>query len=179
MKTKNRIEIMESENEVEYIIRTKRVPAIVILIMGFVALIGFIMPPTVLILSFIFDLNLGFGFLFTILIGFGTGYYLTKLILWNTFGLERFLISNQKAEYYCDYKFFKSNRKVLENPLTVKYLTNNINSVNVNKENIFGRLIIESSDDKIESQINLPIRLLDDLLSVIKKDFKDPKDKIE
>lgn len=179
MKTKNRIEIMESENEVKYIIRTKKTPTIVILIMGFFAVIGFIMPPTVLIFSFILELDLGFGFLFTILIGFGTGYYLTKLILWNTIGFEKFLVSNRKAEYYCDYKFFKSNRKVLENPFTVKYLTNNKNSENVNKENIFGRLTIESYDDKIESQINLPIRLLDNLLSVIIKDFKDPKDKIE
>ena len=173
MKTKNRIEIIESENGVEYIIRTKRTPTIVILIMGFVALIGFIMPPTVFIFNFILDLDLGFGFLFTILIGFGTGYYLTKLILWNTFGLEKFIISNRKAEYYCDFKIFKSNRKIIENPFTVKYLTNIKNSANVNRENIFGRLIIESSDDKIESQIDLPIRLLDDLLTVIINDSKD------
>lgn len=164
MKTKNRIEINDLGSSCEFLIKTKGTPIIVILILGIVALIGFVMPPTIFISSLIFKFDLGFGFLFTILIGFGTAYYLTKLILWNTFGFEKVLISKGKLEYYCDFKYFKSNRKtILNNSLKAAIPVENGN------ENSFGHLRIESSSESIESQIYLPIILLNDLVLGINK----------
>ena len=91
---------------------------------------------------------------------YGTGIYLTRLVLWNIFGLEKFIISNRKVEYYCDFKLFKSKKITLvDNKLSATYL---INEHNNGKEEI-GYLVIESSSDKIESQINLSIKDLDDL----------------
>ncbi|UBM61312.1 hypothetical protein LA303_07730 [Candidatus Sulfidibacterium hydrothermale] len=166
MDKENHIEIIESENKVECKIKNKGTSLIVVLILGVFALIGFILPFAVFISSFIYNFNISFGFIITILIGFGTGYYLTKLILWNTFGLEKFTISDTKTDYYCDFKFFRSNKKTLNKPFVVKYITKDKNTENVKKEN-YGRLVIESRDNKVESQFDLPIKYLEDLLSLV------------
>jgi len=164
MKLKNHIEIIESENGIECLIKNKRTSTVVVIFLG---IIGFIIPLAVFVSSFIYNFNIGFGFIFTILFGFGTSYYFTRLILWNTVGLEKFLISNKTAEYYCDFKIFKRNEKTIKSPFTVEYRTDNKQPENDYKENNYGRLLIISLDDKIESQFDIPVKYLESLLTVI------------
>lgn len=57
---------------------------------------------------------IGFGFIITILIFGGTGFYSLRLFLWNIAGKEVFEVSNGQIMHYYDYGIFKDNFKKLK-----------------------------------------------------------------
>lgn len=57
---------------------------------------------------------IGFGFIITILIFWGTGFYSFRLLLWNKIGKEIFQVSNGQIEHYYDYGIFKDNFQKLK-----------------------------------------------------------------
>ena len=52
---------------------------------------------------------IGFGFIITVLIFGGTGFYSLRLFLWNLVGKEIFQVSNGQIEHYYDSGIFKDN----------------------------------------------------------------------
>lgn len=58
------------------------------------------------------NIKIKFSFLITLFVFFGTGLYFLKIIIWNLYGKEVFIVKNKHLMYYFDFKFFKS--KVFE-----------------------------------------------------------------
>lgn len=117
--------------------------------------ISFCLPVLVIIFG---KRDIGFGFVFTIFAFFGTGIYLLRLILWNLYGKEVFLIENQSITYYTSYKYFNDNKTVLKSKDCRFFITYSGNSSK-------GVLIIESNEQKLKSCIEKEEK---ELLKVIK-----------
>jgi hypothetical protein len=84
------------------------------------------------------------------MIFWGAGIYLFRLMLWNLFGQEVIKLTNEKLEYFCDYKFFKDNLQSL------KMSTLKINSFEPEEkgnEGIF--LKISDGENEIETTFKL------------------------
>lgn len=52
-----------------------------------------------------------FGIVITYILFWGSGIYMTRLLLWNIYGREVYRIEKGKLIYYVDYKYFKDNSK--------------------------------------------------------------------
>ena len=109
------MQILQHENNgrLEVILETVKAPFSIRLFLGIFMVIGFLTPVAVFILNLYKDLDFGFSFVTTVIIGLLVGFYLLRLILWNTYGKEYLTLYSDKIEYQCDYKYFKGGMKTL------------------------------------------------------------------
>ena len=57
---------------------------------------------------FVDKLDIGFGYLFTLVIFFGTAIFFARKYLWTYYGAEFFELSESTLHHYFDYRFFKA-----------------------------------------------------------------------
>ncbi len=90
---------------------TKGTPLIIRVILGTLASLAFLAPVVVLVLM----LASGEGFKIRIVVSFlimwSIGMYLTRMVLWNSFGKEIIEFHSDKLHYCCDYKYFQGNQQ--------------------------------------------------------------------
>lgn len=98
-----------SNEQLELFIKVDKVllfPKIILLILSF---IGIIIPMIILLY---FSNNIKPGFIISIIIFFVTSFFFIRLLLWNIYGKEVYIIKKDSIIILNDYKFFKE--KVLE-----------------------------------------------------------------
>jgi len=78
------------------------------------ASLGFIIPILVFVSLIGHNNEVWFGFVLASMMGFGTGIYLFRFILWNTYGAEHIIVSASKIQYFCNYRFFRDNSQSFE-----------------------------------------------------------------
>lgn len=70
----------------------------------FLACFSILIPFSVFLIT---DLNIGFGFIVTLIIFIGSGVYFFRLFLWNRYGSEVYQIIRDQFIFFYDYKLFK------------------------------------------------------------------------
>lgn len=104
---KSRLEI-ENNGFVLLNNRMKQVPKIIFI---FFISIAFLIPILATIIAIGSADGMKFGIVITYILFWGSGIYMTRLLLWNIYGREVYRIEKGKLIYYVDYKYFKDNSK--------------------------------------------------------------------
>lgn len=107
------IEVSKGDST-EFIIRIPVGPLGVRIPLAVFASLGFVIPVLVLVYGIHQNKEVGFGFVLASMMGFGTGIYLFRFILWNTYGAEHIIVSDSKIQYFCNYRFFKDNSQTFD-----------------------------------------------------------------
>ena len=110
------MKIIQNENNgrLDVMLETVKAPFSIRLFLGIFMVIGFLTPVAVFILNLYKDIEFGFSFVTTVIIGLLVGFYLLRLILWNTYGKEYLAIYSNRINYQCDYKYFKGSKKTIQ-----------------------------------------------------------------
>jgi len=157
--TANQIEISDSK----LTISVKKSPLLIRIVLSVVLSIMVLIP---LLASYIV-LTAGDGFhiglAFSFLLFWGLGFYMLRIILWNSVGREILVLGNEKIEYTADYGLFKDGRKEIE---TNRLATEIIYEDEPN--NPVGRLRLNSDTESIESVIKTRLAELKELEKEIK-----------
>lgn len=104
---KSRFEI-ENNGFVLLSSKMKQVPKIIFI---FFISIAFLIPILATIIAISSEDGIKFGIIITFILFWGSGIYLTRLLLWNVYGREVFQIEKGRLNYHVDYKYFKDNSK--------------------------------------------------------------------
>jgi hypothetical protein len=88
--------------------RMKQIPKIVFI---FFISIAFLIPIIATVISISSADGMKFGIVLTFILFWGSGVYMTRVLLWNVYGREVFLIGKGRLNYHVDYKYFKDNSK--------------------------------------------------------------------
>lgn len=103
-----------NDNNDRIIIKGKRTSLIIITILTFVLIVSGLIPIAVTIFVLSIGNGLHFGLVISYLLFWGGGYYLLRLVLWNTYGQEILTLENEKIHYVADCKYFKDGRQEIE-----------------------------------------------------------------
>ena len=121
-----------------------------------------------------------FGFVITLFVFWGAAVYFLRLILWNLYGKEVFLITTTNCMSYQDYQLFKDRKMtkpIVEfTPIIVmeSLLSSHekINVAELDHENDYASLrLLFGSDELIESHIEISISELIKLTEDLKTDY--------
>jgi hypothetical protein len=100
------------------------------------------------------------------MLGFGTGIFFTRLMLWNSCGSETFEITPSGLYYYCDYKLFKDNRRKFDfDSLVVEGRVPESVEVENLTEDSRGVITVQDQDQSLSNNIELPLELLANTIS--------------
>lgn len=107
--------------------------------------------------------GLNFVIIVPIIIFWGAGLYLLRVLLWNTYGKEILDLDDSRIQYLADYKFFKDSRKELNTDgLEIEIIYED------KMKSEKGRLRIKNSKNKIETVLQLKLTDLKILTGKIK-----------
>lgn len=132
-------------------------PLIIRLFLSVVALIIFVMPIVVTGYIVSTDGVLPFGLFISYFIAWLVGAYLTRIVLWNTYGKEELTLYTDKISYRTDFKFFQSNKK----EITVENLQ--LASICIDEEEQCGILGMTNGADELQTVIKVPMKELIEL----------------
>ncbi len=153
--------IQHELNNRELTLRVKSSPVFIRAIMFLFAFLFFLLPCVGMILSMTMGNNFHIGFL--IGIGFCSlmGFYLLRIALWNTYGVEVINFETNKVVYEVNYGWFKDGKKIKE----IEPLIFSIKEIGYEEDNK-GSLVIGSDDLCIECATKMSI---DEIKSLIAK----------
>lgn len=154
-----------SEKQVQYqntsvpvvTISVKYSPVIIRLFLSVVALIIFVMP--IIVTGYIVSTDgvLPFGLFISYFVAWLVGAYLTRIILWNTYGKEQLTLYTDKISYHADFKFFQSNKK----EITVENLQ--LASICIDEEEQSGFIGMTNGADELQTVIKVSMKELIEL----------------
>lgn len=104
-----------------------------------------------------------FGFLFGIALFGLLGFYLLRVFLWNSYGKETIIFTNDGITYEADYGWFKSSKQ-FANIVETHFM---ISPIGYEDENL-GVLIIRINESTIETVTKLPQETLEKLIQELK-----------
>jgi hypothetical protein len=145
---------------------TKPTPLAIRFILGFIAALAFASPVIVLIVTLISG---GFkaGILVSFIIMWSIGIYLTRMVLWNTFGKEILELQDNKLNYYCDYEYFQGNRT----SIGIDQLQ--IEMIQVSEIEQTSKLLFKNGPEQIEMVLPIPelelIPIKERLVQILKR----------
>jgi len=142
---------------------SKPSPLFVRILILFFSLTSILVPIGGMVGSMINGYRFHFGFLMSIGIFGVLGFYLLRVFLWNSYGKEVILFTQNNVTYEADYKWFKDGKKIKN----IDFPNYSIRPIGYEDEN-FGALIIDSEQDCIESVIKMPNEQLEDLIIKLK-----------
>ena len=122
------------------------------------------MPITGLVTRIVMGGGFHIVFLFTIAFFGLLGFYLLKIVLWNSFGREIISLNNLKTTFISDYKYFQ-NKVEIEN---LDFTSFSFTPVGYKEDNL-GALVIGDDDIILESVVKIPINQLEELIIEILK----------
>ncbi|MFD1602286.1 hypothetical protein ACFSJW_18600 [Flavobacterium artemisiae] len=129
----------------------RKSPFIIRLILWTLAFSFFIFP----ISSMIASIASGNGFHFGFLIGIGIfsliGFFMLRVSLWNTYGQETILFTNEEIIYEADYKWFKDAKK----NITRNNISYSAKASGYEEDNE-GILVIQNETQTIECVVKMP-----------------------
>ena len=145
------------------IIKGKKTSLLIILILTFVLVISGLIPIAATIFVLSIGIGLHFGLVISYLLFWGGGYYLLRIVLWNTYGQEILTLDNEKIYYVADYKYFKDGRQEIES----KNLTTEIIYEDEPNKPV-GRLRLMNKNTTIETVLQSNLKELDKIEEKIK-----------
>lgn len=106
-------------------IESKRIGLLARSILSVLIIISYLVPFSVFF--FIQELEIGITYIFTLIIFWGGGTYFLRLLLWNIYGKEVYIVKRYSLSYYYDYKYFKDNKRSVksESPIQIGYYSLN------------------------------------------------------
>ena len=154
------------ENNNKWILSGKK-PAIgyrIILIL--ILAISLVVPIISTIAIAVWGVGFNIGILITYAIFWGSGFFLLRAFLWNSYGQEILTIENEKIVYVADYKYFKDGKQ-------------EVNLLNATTEIIYedtpnhpvGRLRIKNDKTTIETVLQIKIIELKEIEKEIKTHY--------
>ncbi len=146
-------------NGKEYTIGTKKAPIFIRIFLILIMSILILIPITVIALTY--ENGPHMGILISFIICWGVGFYLLKIVLWNTIGQEVLTVNPEKISYLADYRFFKDGRKEIE----IDDLKTEIICTDYNKQ--LGILILKNKTTQIETVIQAKIAKLEEIRNEI------------
>jgi hypothetical protein len=114
---------------------------------------AFLAPILVTIYLFTSDIKIRPGIFLSVYIFWSVGYYLLRLILWNSFGKEVITFDEESISYYCDYKYFQANKKKISTDQL------QIEMMKSGEQNELGVLYFRNVNEKIEMVV--PVSVID------------------
>jgi hypothetical protein len=129
-------------------------PFAVRFVIGFFCFAIFIVPVVATIAILANGDGFKAGIIISYIISWLVGYYLLRIVLWNSYGKEIVVIDSESLNYYCDYKYFKSNQQELK----LSKL-----KIEIQKQEDSGVFVFSNQDEKI--QMVIPVSM-QDLISV-------------
>lgn len=140
-------QIQITDNQIT--ILSSRTPLFIRTVLTFIISICGLIPILVAIYMMTIGDGLHFGLAISIIIFWGLGFYLLRILLWNTYGKEILNLDQNKIQYLADYKLFKDGRQELT-PDKIEIEIINENSFD--SEN--GRLRIKNRVNCIEMMLS-------------------------
>ncbi|MEO5645704.1 MAG: hypothetical protein ABIQ40_13400 [Bacteroidia bacterium] len=132
---------------------THKTPKLIRLILSVLAIVAFLSPIVATINLIINDREIKFGLFGSFIILWSAGYYMIRIVLWNSFGKEVITFDDDKVTYYCDYKYFQGSKKQIKTDQL------KIELVKSGGQNDLATLCFTNADEKIEMVI--PVSLAD------------------
>jgi len=159
--TENRINFPKSSN-LTLEIFVKRAPLFIIITLTLVLVILFLIPIVGAVFMVMTDL-LNFSLALIIIIFWGSGFYLLRLILWNTCGKEIIIFKPDKVLYIGDYKLFKDGKIEIENK-SIEILF----PLKPESNQELSYLTIRNESEQIKTVTKLPLETLKEIKERIK-----------
>ena len=159
--TENKIKFTQSSN-LTLEIFVKRAPLFIIITLTCVLAILFLIPIVGAIFMVMTDL-LNFSLALIVLIFWGSGFYLLRIILWNTCGKEIIIFKPDKVSYIGDYRLFKDGKIEIENK-SIEILF----PLKPESNQEFSYLAIRNESEQIKTVTKLPIETLQEIKERIK-----------
>jgi hypothetical protein len=159
----NSIETNDSELKEKLIIRGKRIPLFALIILTVILLICLVSPLIITVINIANGQDFNIGNIVFFILLWGGGFYILRLLLWNTVGKEYLYLYDKKILYVADYKFFKDGRQEIQ----IENLK--IDIIHEDKpEKSIGRLVISNKTEKIETVFQTNIAELEVIVNKIK-----------
>jgi len=155
----NQIEISGSR----LTISAKKAPLFIRIVLILILSILILIPITVTFFVLTFGDGPHIGIAISYLICWGLGFYLLRVILWNSVGREILTLDPEKISYIADFKLFQDGRQEIT---TEELETEIIYEGEQNQP--FGRLRLKSKLDSIETVLQTAIAELEELNNEIK-----------
>jgi hypothetical protein len=151
----------------QILIKGKRASWGIITILFFLMIISGLIPIAATILVLIYGDGLHFGLVISYLLFWGGGYYLLRLVLWNTYGQEIFTLENDKIRYIADYKLFKDGRQEIDTQnLKIEIITHEETNKPV------GRLKLTNGNTSIVSVLSAGLNDLKEIAEKLKNNIR-------
>lgn len=145
----------------------KKSPLLIRLVLSVVLAIMILIPLWASYLVLSAGDGLHIGLVFSFLFFWGLGFYMLRILLWNSVGREILILGNEKIEYIADYGFFKDGRKEIEtNQLATEIIYED------DSNNTVGRLRLTSNNESIESVVKIRFAELKELQKEIIARYK-------
>ena len=163
----DQIKYIEKENMLEINLHVEKTKKTVFMFFVTVGSIIALMPIVIFIISLFEKIDIGFGFLFSIIIAALVSFFLYRMAFWNMYGIEKYIIEKKSVTFIADYKVFKDNVMKLEGEeIKVGFFDK---KQNLQKNQNTAKLIFELNGKQIQSTIDITINSINKLTTKIEK----------
>lgn len=163
----DQIKYIEKENKLEIDLHVEKTKKSVFIFFVTVGSIIALMPIVIFIISLFEKADIGFGFLFSIIIAALVSFFLYRMAFWNMYGIEKYIIEKKSVTFIADYKVFKDNVMKLEGEeIKVGFFDE---KQNLQKNQNTAKLIFELNGKQIQSTIDITINSINELTTKIEK----------
>lgn len=163
----DQIKYIEKENMLEINLHVEKTKKTVFIFFVTVGSIIALMPIVIFIISLFEKIDIGFGFLFSIIIAALVSFFLYRMAFWNMYGIEKYIIEKKSVTFIADYKVFKDNVMKLEGEeIKVGFFDK---KQNLQKNQNTAKLIFELNGKQIQSTIDITINSINKLTTKIEK----------
>ena len=163
----DQIKYIEKENMLEINLHVEKTKKTVFIFFVTVGSIIALMPIVIFIISLFEKIDIGFGFLFSIIIAALVSFFLYRMAFWNMYGIEKYIIEKKSVTFIADYKVFKDNVMKLEGEeIKVGFFDE---KQNLQKNQNPAKLIFELNGKQIQSTIDITINSINKLTTKIEK----------
>ncbi len=149
----------------QVIIKSSKSPLAIRITLIVILLICILIPivATISIMSERKGLHIGIFIAF--LFFWGIGFYMLRLILWNTFGREIITLEKDTLTYEADFRYFRDGK----NLISTKKLE--VAAIPIDDEKNLGILLFTSCDQQLASVLKVPIQRLTEIATEINKKY--------
>lgn len=163
----DQIKYIEKDDKLEINISVEETTKSAFIFFVFIGSIIALIPVVAFIISLIDKINLGFGFLLSIIIAALVSFYLYRMAFWNKYGIEKYTIEKESVVFTADYKIFKDNVMKFEGKgIKVGFFDEKQNR---EKNQFTAKLIFELNEKQMQSTIDLSIEVLEKFIPEIEK----------
>lgn len=159
----NHIEIKGSE----LTICSKKAPLFIRLVLTLFMSVLVLIPIALIVFTWLFGEGAIIGIAFSFLFCWGLGFYLLRIILWNSCGREILNLETEKVSYIADYGLFKDGRQEIPS----RGLQTEI-IYDLETKPMLGRLKLNRKTASLETVLHLSIAELEELINAIERQYQ-------